>query len=113
MPKHSAALSDLFRALADPTRRAVIARLTQGPAAVTELAEPFDMALPSFTQHLRVLEEGGLVTSDKRGRSRYYQLAAGRLEEAEEWLAKQRSTWERRLDQLDDLVSELHLKEQG
>ncbi|WP_299399813.1 helix-turn-helix transcriptional regulator, partial [Pelagibius sp.] len=70
MPNQEAALDTVFRALADPTRRAVIQRLNRGPASVTELAEPFDMALPSFLQHLKVLEESGLVRSKKVGRVR-------------------------------------------
>ncbi len=111
MPNHPAALNRLFKSLSDPTRRAVIARLASGAAAVTELAEPFDMALPSFTQHLSILEKGGLVTSEKRGRKRYYQLAPGRLELAEDWLARQRSMWESRLDQLDEAVERLHREE--
>ena len=71
---------------------------------MSELAEPFDMALPSFTQHLQVLEKCGLVVSARQKRRRYYHVAPGRLELAENWLAEQRSQWERRLDQLDDFL---------
>ena len=110
MPNH-VQLDDVFKALSDPTRRAVLSRLARGPANVGELAQPFDMALPSFTQHLQVLEESGLVTSEKRGRRRYYRMAPQRLELAEDWLAEQRSLWERRLDQLDDLLEALDRKE--
>ena len=99
----------VFRALADPTRRGVLERLRHRPASVSELAAPFDMALPSFVQHLRVLERSGLVHSTKRGRVRTYELAPARLKLAEDWLAKQRVLWERRLDQLDVYV--LRLKE--
>lgn len=101
------ALDQVFSALADPTRRKVVERLVAGPAATTELAEPFAMALPSFTQHLGVLERAGLVTSSKRGRVRTYELVPAGLDVADHWLAEQRGVWERRLDQLDDLLSTL------
>jgi len=94
-------LSNVFRGLADPTRRAVIERLSRGPAPVTELAQPFAMALPSFTQHLNVLEDCGLVTSSKAGRTRTYQLVPASLTRADTWLNKQRAHWTKRLDQLD------------
>ena len=100
-------VNDVFRALSDPTRRAVVERLGRSPASVSELAEPFDMALPSFLQHLRVLEESGVVRSRKTGRVRVYRLAPARLKDAEDWLAKQRTLWERRLDQFDDYVTQL------
>lgn len=101
-------LDRVFHALADPTRRAVVERLAAGPAAVSELARPFRMALPSFSQHLAVLEECGLVTSRKTGRVRTYKLAPKPLEVAGHWLDSQRAEWERRLDQLDDYLD--HLK---
>ncbi len=94
-------LDHLFSALGDMTRRAVLARLCRGPAAVSELALEFDMALPSFTQHLQVLEHSGLVISEKKGRVRTYQLAPEALKEAEQWLARQREDWEKRFNQLD------------
>ena len=94
-------LDRVFRALADPTRRAVLARLARGATPVTELARPFDMALPSFVQHLGVLEACGLVRSRKAGRVRTYQLAPRGFDAAEHWMAEQRALWERRLDQLD------------
>lgn len=100
----------VFKALSDPTRRRVLERLSLSSASVSELAEPFDMALPSFVQHLRVLEDSGLVTSRKTGRVRTYKLDAAQLHTAEDWLARQRSLWERRLDQLDEYL--LKLKEQ-
>ncbi len=101
----------IFRALADPTRRHVLERLSRSPASVSELAAPFDMALPSFLQHLRILEDSGLVRSNKTGRVRTYKLAPKRLKAAEDWLSRQRSLWERRLDQLDSYL--LELKEKG
>lgn len=105
MPNQSTELSAVFQALADPTRRAVLQRLGRGPAAMSELAEPFDMALPSFSQHLDVLERSGLVRSHKSGRVRTYELSARPLKTAENWLAKQRALWERRLDQLDSYLT--------
>ena len=102
MPNQGATgLDRVFQALADPTRRAVLQRLSHGTAPVSELAEPFDMALPSFLQHLKVLEGCGLVRSQKAGRVRTYQLAPQPLRAAEGWLAEQRALWDRRLDQLD------------
>lgn len=100
-------IDGVFRALSDPTRRQVLERLSRSPAAVSELAEPYDMTLPSFLQHLKVLEASGLVRSKKVGRVRTYRLVPGRLELAESWLVKQRRMWERRLDQLDDYLAEL------
>jgi DNA-binding transcriptional ArsR family regulator len=97
----------VFQALSDPTRRAVIQRLSRGTAPVTELARPFDMALPSFMQHLKVLEECGLVRSQKAGRVRTYQVSPAPLMAAETFLVEQRVIWERRLDQLDDYLSGL------
>ncbi|MCZ7597811.1 MAG: metalloregulator ArsR/SmtB family transcription factor [Gammaproteobacteria bacterium] len=106
MANHQHQLDHVFRALSDPTRRAVLERLTWGPAAVSELARPFDMALPSFTQHLGVLEKSGLVTSRKLGRVRTYRLAPKPLKAAEHWMAGQRSLWQTRLDQLDRYLTE-------
>ena len=106
MPNQSAELNRVFQALADPTRRAVLQRLAGGPAAMSELAEPFHMALPSFSQHLDVLEDCGLVRSSKAGRVRTYRLAPQPLKAAEGWLARQRTLWTRRLDQLDDYLKE-------
>ncbi|MCC6316934.1 MAG: helix-turn-helix transcriptional regulator [Gemmatimonadaceae bacterium] len=111
MPATVDSVSDVFRAIADPTRRRVIERLSRTPASVSELAEPFDMALPSFVAHLRVLEDSGLVTSSKRGRVRTYQLAPARLRQAEHWLVRQRQLWEDRLDQFDAYVTALHKRQ--
>lgn len=107
MPQQSDGLDGVFQALADPTRRKVIERLVSGPASTSELAQPFDMALPSFTQHLGVLERAGLVTSTKTGRVRTYRLAPAALQIADGWLAQQRRHWEQRLDQLDSILSTL------
>ena len=105
MPTATPTLDTVFQALANPTRRVVLERLGHGPASVSELAEPFDMALPSFLQHLDVLEASGLVTSRKKGRVRTVRIVPRRLERAVAWLAKQRALWERRLDQLDDILT--------
>lgn len=108
MPNQTAERLDrLFRALADPTRRAVLERLAHGPMAMSDLARPFDMALPSFSQHLGVLEECGLVRSRKQGRVRTYRLEPARLEAAGHWLERHRSIWAKRLDQLDDHLDTL------
>jgi DNA-binding transcriptional ArsR family regulator len=103
-------VDSVFRALSDPTRRHVLERLSRGPASVSELAGPHDMALPSFVQHLSALESYGLVRSTKRGRVRTYRLVPRRLKLAESWLARQRSMWERRLDQFDEYVTQLKEK---
>lgn len=104
-------LDDTFRALADPTRRAVIQALGRGPASVGDLARPFDMALPSFLQHLKVLEQSGLIATTKSGRVRTCALRPEPLAAAETWLDSQRTLWTRRLDQLDCLVFALNEKE--
>ncbi len=100
------ALDGIFRALADPTRRAVVHRLVRGPASVSELAAPFDMKLPTFMKHLRVLEDGGLIRSTKRGRVRTCEIQPRRLAEAEDWIAKHRAIWESRLDRLEAFLDE-------
>ena len=104
MTKYPAQLSRVLQALADPTRRAVLERLGAGPGTVTELARPFGMALPSFTQHLAVLDRCGLIRSRKSGRVRTFELVPTPLRVVEEWLAGQRDTWRQRLDQLDRCV---------
>ena len=100
-------VDEVFRALADPTRRSVVARLTLSTGSVSELAEPFAMALPSFVQHLRVLEDCGLVRSTKTGRVRTYQLVPKRLRVAENWLAAQRDIWEQRADRFERYITGL------
>jgi DNA-binding transcriptional ArsR family regulator len=104
-------LDDTFHALADPTRRAVLATLSQGPATVSDLAQPFDMALPTFLQHLKVLEQCGLVRSKKVGRVRTCQLRPKPLEDAEGWIGAQRTLWTKRLDQLDEYLKQLNATE--
>ena len=113
MPKQLDALDRVFHALADPTRRAVLRRLSRGDAAVSDLARPFAMALSSFVQHLEVLETSGLMTSRKAGRVRTYRLAPRGPDPAEHRLATQREMWEQRLDQLDAYLTgfETELKE--
>ena len=111
MPDQGAQLDTVFRALSDPTRRAVLERLGRGPTPVSELATPFDMALPSFMQHLKALEASGLVRSRKSGRVRTYRLEPQALQRAEGWLTRQRSIWEQRLDQLDAYVEAMSAKE--
>lgn len=109
MANQSRQLSRVFQALTDPTRRAIVERLGSGPAPVSELARPFKMALPSFSQHLDVLESCGLVRSHKSGRVRTYRLVPQTLSVAEHWMSSQRAVWERHLDQFDRYVN--HLKE--
>lgn len=104
MPKCLVEIDKIFKALADPTRRQVIERLVSGVATTSELAEPFNMALPSFLQHLTILKSAGLVTSTKVGRTRTYALSTKGLAAAQGWLADQRRIWEQRLDQLDQCV---------
>ncbi len=107
-----AALDMTFRALADPTRRAVLQALGRGPASVSELAKPFEMALPSFLQHLKMLEDGGLVETRKVGRVRTCTLKPEALAVAQDWLDAQRTLWTKRLEQLDSLVLDLNKREE-
>ncbi len=106
-----AAADEVFRALSNPTRRRVLEQLSAGPATVSELAAPFDMQLPSFVQHLSVLERSKLVRSEKRGRVRTYEIAPERFKVVEDWLAERRRLWEARLDRLDEYVKQLDAKE--
>lgn len=94
----------MFQNLADPTRRAVLEKLSTGPATVSEMYASFEMALPSFMQHLSLLEKARLVKSYKFGRVRTFELEPNTLKIAETWLDKQRSMWEKRLDQLDSFL---------
>jgi len=104
MENHQASLDAAFHALADPTRRAVVSRLTKGPAPVKELAAPFDMGLPSFMKHLRVLESDGLISTEKVGRVRTCRVNAERLRAAGSWLSEQIALWQARTDRLADYV---------
>ena len=104
MENYQSSLDAAFHALADPTRRAVVSRLTRGPAPVKELAAPFDMGLPSFMKHLRILEQDGLISSQKVGRVRTCRVNAERLATAETWLSEQRALWQARSDRLAHYV---------
>jgi DNA-binding transcriptional ArsR family regulator len=99
-------LDPLFQALADPTRRMIVDRLSRGPASVSTLAAPLAMTLPAVMQHLQVLEASGLVRSEKVGRVRTCRIEALALQTAERWIAERRATWERRLDRLGDYLAE-------
>lgn len=99
-------LDDVFIALADPTRRAVIRRLGDGPASVSELAAPFPITLPSFMKHVRTLEASGVIRSRKSGRVRMCTLDRDRLSVVEDWLTEQRQLWERRTDRLEQFVTD-------
>jgi DNA-binding transcriptional ArsR family regulator len=111
MANRQEALDGVFYALANETRREIVTHLTRGPASMTELAAPFDMALPSLLQHLQVLERNGLVSSVKVGRVRTYQLETPALLQAEHWMERRRAEWTSRLDQLDALFKTLRTEE--
>lgn len=111
MLNESARLDLAFQALADPTRRGMLARLSQGPASVSELARPYAISLPAVMQHLRALEAGGLVRSEKKGRVRTCRIEPKALSAAEAWIAEQRELWEGRLDRLEDYLEILKSKE--
>lgn len=96
----------MFQALADPTRRSMVSRLTRGPASVSALAEPLDMSLPAVMQHIQVLEASGLVRSEKAGRVRTCSIEPKALRTAEDWITGQRAMWERRLDRLGEYLSQ-------
>ncbi len=104
MEQYQVELDGIFQALADPTRRAVIGRLGRGPASITELARPFDMALPSFMKHIRLLEGSGLITTRKQGRVRTCAIEKARLAVVGNWLDEQRALWEARTDRLEQFV---------
>lgn len=106
MFRAAAHLDLAFQALADPSRRAMVDRLIQGPATVSELAKPLAMSLPGVMQHLAVLETSGLVVSEKRGRSRTCRIEPKVLSQAEQWITERRLLWERRLDRLGQFLDE-------
>jgi DNA-binding transcriptional ArsR family regulator len=108
MLNESARLNLAFQALADPTRRGMLARLSRGPASVTELARPMPMSLPAVLQHLQALEASGLVASQKQGRVRTCRIVPEALAAAEGWIAEQRALWEARFDRFDDYVTKLN-----
>ncbi len=105
MEHYSPALDPIFQALADPTRRAVIGALGRGPTSIGELARPFDMALPSFMKHIRLLEESGWITTRKVGRVRTCTIEKRPLAVVEGWLAEQRAVWEGRTDRLEQFLA--------
>jgi DNA-binding transcriptional ArsR family regulator len=107
----TAVADDVFNALSNSTRRKVLEQLSAGPATVSELAASFDMRLPSFVQHLAVLEESRLVKSKKRGRVRTYEIVPERFKVAEDWLSEQRQMWEDRFDRFDKYVKQLKEKQ--
>ena len=107
MLNYETQLDQAFQALADPTRRAIVERLAEGPASVSELKRPLDMSLPAVMQHLAVLETSGLVVSQKSGRVRTCRINPAALAEAERWIAERRLEWERRLDRLGDYLQTL------
>ena len=111
MPNDSAALDLAFQALADPARRQMVARLSRGPASVSELAEPLPMSLPAVLQHLQMLEASGLVQSQKNGRVRTCRIEPGALSAAETWIGEQRAMWESRLDRLEEFLADMQGKE--
>jgi DNA-binding transcriptional ArsR family regulator len=104
-------LSATFAALADPTRRAILARLASGEASVTELAEPFEMSLPAVSKHLKVLERAGLIARSREAQWRPCKLEAARLKEVAEWVDHYRRFWEQSLDRLDEYLREVQKKE--
>src|SRR5918996_357820 len=105
------ALSATFAALADPTRRAILARLVSGERTVTELAEPFDMSMPAISKHLRVLERAGLIARGREAQWRPCRMEAGPLKEVADWTERYRHIWEQRLDRLDAFLQELKARD--
>jgi DNA-binding transcriptional ArsR family regulator len=106
MLKEGGSLDRVFQALADPSRRVMVERLSRGPASVSELAQPLPMSLPAVVQHLQVLETSGLVRSEKVGRVRTCHIEPAALQPAERWIADRRTGWERRLERLGDYLAE-------
>ena len=111
MLNESARLDLAFQALADPTRRGMLARLSRGPASVSELARPLSISLPAVLQHLQALETSGLVRSEKKGRVRTCRIEPKALGAAEHWIAERRAEWEARLDRLEEFLAEMQAKE--
>jgi DNA-binding transcriptional ArsR family regulator len=106
MLNYQSSLDLMFQALADPTRREMVERLSRGPATVSELARPFNMSLPAIVQHLHVLEASGLVRSEKIGRVRTCRIEPAAMRTAEQWISDRRTTWERRFDRLGEILAE-------
>jgi DNA-binding transcriptional ArsR family regulator len=105
MLNHDESLDRMFHALADPTRRVIVERLSRGPASVSELAQPLSMSLPSVLQHLQLLESSGIILSEKVGRVRTCRIAPKALKAAEQWISQRRTSWERRLDKLGEYLA--------
>jgi DNA-binding transcriptional ArsR family regulator len=110
MAKFSTDLDRAFSALADPTRRAIVSRLCDGPKSVTELSEPFELALPSLLKHVRVLERSGLISSEKIGRIRTCKIEQRALHATEAWIHQHISTWEKRLDRMEAHIERMKRK---
>ncbi|MCE9556441.1 MAG: metalloregulator ArsR/SmtB family transcription factor [Planctomycetes bacterium] len=104
-------LSTTFSALADPTRRAILARLASGEASVTELARPFEMSMPAVTKHLKVLQRAGLITQGRQAQWRPCRLEAKRLRDVANWVEQYRQFWEERLDRLGDYLKQIQAEE--
>ena len=113
MVKYPANLDATFSALADPTRRAIVARLSRGECSVTNLAQPFDVSLPAISKHLRVLERAGLLARRKEGRVRRCRLVTRPLKDAEEWIVRYRQFWEERLEALAQYLEESGKRKEG
>ena len=105
MPTDADILDRTLRALADPSRRSIVGRLSEGPASVSALAEPLAMSLPAVVQHLEVLQKSGIVRSEKVGRVRTCRLEPAPMREVEQWIAQHRQVWEGRLDRLGDVLN--------
>ena len=111
MEQDTGQLNGIFQAVADPTRRAVLGRLSSGPTSVSDLAKPFDMALPSFMQHIRVLEESGWIRTRKVGRVRICAIEEESFATVERWLSEQRALWDGRTDRLQQFVETMRVEE--
>lgn len=110
MAKFSTELDRAFSALADPTRRAIVSRLCDGPKSVSELSEPFEIALPSLLKHVRVLEQSGLISSEKNGRVRTCKIEPHALRATEAWIHQHISAWEKRLDRMEAHIERMKRK---
>ena len=113
MPNENDTLSLTFAALADPTRRAMLARLAQGPATVTELAEPFKISMPAISKHLKVLEYAGLIQRGREAQWRPAQLQAAPLKDVSEWLESYRKNWEESFDRLEEYIRKIQKEKKG
>jgi DNA-binding transcriptional ArsR family regulator len=113
MEQYQQQMDGIFQALADPTRRAVLGRLGKGPASISELAKPFDMALPSFMKHIHFLEDSGWIRTRKHGRVRTCAIEKKPFAAVENWLSEQRAVWEGRTDRLEQFVTKAHKKEKS